>query len=142
MDKIVFELDGREYEPYQLSNKQILRLLKSDDLTDTGHETLMRLVMNRFEYDLCPKAGEGDDEVFARFFSNYVNNCGHDRHKAAEKTATDHRTLQSNMFDLCMAYIKELAESYENGWYDARNEYAVTTSKMIIDHLKEMKRPY
>lgn len=131
MEKIVFEIDGREYEPYQLSNEQILRLLKSDDLTDSGHDKLMELVMNRFEYDLCPKGGETRDDVFARFFSNYVNRCPNDFKRAANAMGREHRYLQSEMFKFCMEYIKVLAEHYDNGCYDPRNEWACRTANSI-----------
>lgn len=138
MEKIVFEIDGREYEPYQLSNEQILRLLKSDDLTDNGHDTLMKLVMNSFEYDLCPKGGETNDEVFARFFSNYVNHCPNNFKRAAKAMGREHRYLQSEMFKMCIEYIKVLAEHYNNNCYDPRNEWACSTAYSIINEFNTL----
>lgn len=132
MEKVTFEIDGRDYEPYQLSNEQILRLLKSDDLTDSGHDTLMGLVMNRFEYDLCAKSGETRDDVFARFFSNYVNRCPNDFKKAAKAMGREHRYLQSEMFKMCIEYFKVLAEHYDDGCYDPRNQWACKTAKTLI----------
>jgi hypothetical protein len=137
-----FNIDGREYESYQLSNGQLVKLIKSDDISDDDRKYLMSKLLSEFEYNLCPRIDETDDDVFARFFSNYVNNCGHDGRKAAAKMATDHRTLQNNMFKVCMEYIKVLAENAEKGWYDPRNEYAVKTSKKIIDFFKETNYPY
>ena len=138
MEKIVFEIDGREYEPYQLSNGQILRLLKSDDLTDSSRDTLMKLVMNRFEYDLCPKGGETNDEVFARFFSNYVNHCPNNFKRAAKAMGREHRYLQSEMFKMCIEYIKVLAEHYNNNCYDPRNEWACSTAYSIINEFNTL----
>ena len=54
----------------------------------------MEKALDRFENETCPRSGETDDDVFARFFGNYVNNCSHNERKAAEKMGTDHRTLQ------------------------------------------------
>lgn len=138
-----FELNGREYEDYELNNGQIVELLEGDhDVTDMGREFLMKKVYERFKSTLCPRSGETNDDVFARFFSDYVNNTLHDEKKAAEKMARDHRSLQSNMFKLFIAYIKILAENAKTGWFDERNEYAVKTSKKIIDFFKETKYPY
>ena len=65
-----FTLNGREYEDYQLSNEQIVELIEGDhDVTDMGHEFLMKKVYERFKYELCPKSGEDNDDVFARFLS-------------------------------------------------------------------------
>ena len=138
-----FELNGREYEDYELNNGQIVELLEGDhDVTDMGREFLMKKVYERFKSTLCPRSGETNDDVFARFFSDYVNNTLHDEKKAAEKMARDHRTLQSNMFKLFMAYIKILAENAKTGWFDERNEYACKTSQKMLDYLDSIKYPY
>ena len=136
-----FNIDGREYESYQLSNSQLVDLIKSDDISDEDKKYLMDKMLDQFEYNLCPRIDETNDDVFARFFSNYVNSCSHDGRKAAARMATDHRTLQSNMFNVCMEYIKVLAENAEKGRYDPRNEYAVKTSKKIVDFFNETNYP-
>jgi hypothetical protein len=141
MEKVTFEIDGREYEPYQLSNEQVLKLLKSDgDITKypTLHldsfqrAALEKIVMNRFEYDLCAKSGETRDDVFARFFSNYVNRCPNDFKRAAKTMGREHRYLQSEMFKMCIEYIKVLAEHYDEHCYDPRNQWACKTAKTLI----------
>jgi len=140
-----FTLDGREYEDYQLSNEQIVELLEGDhEVTDMGHEFLMKKVYERFKYDLCARKNEGEDndDVFARFFGNFVNGKCHDKKKVANKMCREHRYLQNEMFKVCLEYIKQLAENCENGWYDPRNQYAAETSKKIIDYFKEIDYPY
>lgn len=136
-----FTIKGREYESYELSNEQVLDLLKSDgDITKypTLHldsfqrAELEKIVLNRFEYNLCPKGGETNDDVFAHFFSNYVNRCPNDFKKAASAMGRDHRYLQSEMFKMCIEYIKVLAEHYDNGCYDPRNQWACKTAKTLI----------
>jgi len=130
-----FTLHGREYESYQLSNGAILELLEGNTIDNKQREYLTEKVLERFKSDLCPRYGEGTDEVFARFFSDYVNRCPNDFKKAARAMGREHRYLQSEMFKMCLAYIKVLSEHYESGCYDPRNEYAVRTSKEIVDFL-------
>ena len=138
-----FTLNGREYEDYQLSNEQIVELIEGDhDVTDMGHEFLMKKVYERFKYELCPKSGEDNDDVFARFFGNFVNGKCHDKKKVADLMCREHRYLQNEMFKVCLEYIKKLAENCENGWFDPRNQYAAETSKKIIDYFKEIDYPY
>lgn len=140
-----FTIDGREYEDYQLSNEQIVRLIEGDnEVTDMGHEFLMKKVYERFKYDLCARKNEGEDsdDVFARFFGNFVNGKCHNKKKVAEKMCREHRYLQNEMFKVCLEYIKKLAENCEKGYYDPRNQYAAQTSKKIIDFFKETNYPY
>ena len=138
-----FTIDGREYESYQLSNEQILRLIKDDTKAcSEDRDFLMEKVLERFEYDLCPRSGENDDDVFARFFGNFVNGKLHSKEHVAEMMCREHRYLQNEMFKVCLEYIKLLAENYEKGFYDGRNQYAAQTSKKIIDYFKEIDYPY
>ena len=85
---------------------------------------------------------ENDDDVFVRGFSDFVNGKINSKRRVAELMSQEHRYLQSEMFKVCLEYIKKLAENCEKDWYDGRNEYACKTSKMIIDHFKEIDYPY
>lgn len=138
-----FNIDGREYVDYQLSNEQIVRLLEGDyEITDMGHDFLMKKILERFKHNLCPKSGENMDDVFARFFGDFVNGKCNSKRKVAELMACEHRYLQNEMFKVCLEYIKKLAENCEKGCYGPRNEYACKTSKKIIDNFKEDNYPY
>lgn len=132
MEKIVFEIDGREYEPYQLSNEQIVKLIEGGTLMGGEKAFLMAKAYERFKYDLCAKGGETRDDVFARFFSNYVNRCPNDFNRAANAMGREHRYLQSEMFKFCVEYMKVLAKHYDNGCYDPRNKWACKTAKTLI----------
>ena len=131
-----FEIDGREYENYQLSNEQIVRLLEGDyEVTDMGHDLLMQTVYERFKNECCPKYGETNDNVFVRSFSRFVNGrCGN-KEKVAELMCNEHRYLQTQMFYVCLAYIRKLAENMEKGNFDLRNMYACQTAKQMIEAL-------
>lgn len=142
METKKFNIDGREYETYELSNRQMLDLIKGNEISDDDRNFLMGKVLDRFEYDLCPKNDETNDEVFVRFFSNFVNGSMRSKENVAEKMSLEHRYLQSEMFKVCMEYIVKLAKNCERGYYDGRNEYACKTAKIIIDHLDEIDYPY
>ena len=131
-----FEIDGREYEDYQLSNEQIVRLLEGDyEVTDMGHDFLMEKVLERFKNECCPQYGETNDNVFVRSFSRFVNGrCGN-KEKVAELMCNEHRYLQTQMFYVCLAFIRKLAENMENGNFDLRNQYACQTAKQMIEAL-------
>ena len=137
-----FNIDGREYASYELSNGQIARLIEDDPYASDDKEFLMDVVFNRFRSDLCPKSGENMDDVFARFFGNFVNGKLTSKKHVAEVMCREHRYLQNEMFKVCLEYIKLLAENCENGRFDPRNEYAAQTSKKIIDYFKEIDYPY
>lgn len=137
-----FNIDGREYASYELSNGQIARLIEDDPYASDDKEFLMDVVFNRFRSDLCPKCGENTDDVFARFFGNFVNGKLHSKKHVAEVMCREHRYLQNEMFKVCLEYIKLLAENCEKGCFDPRNQYAAQTSKKIIDYFKEIDYPY
>ena len=130
-----FKVDGRELEAYQLSNEQIVRLLDSEDITDMGYDFLMEKVLERFKNECCTQYGETNDNVFVRSFSRFVNGrCGN-KEKVAELMCNEHRYLQTQMFYVCLAYIRKLAENMEKGNFDLRNMYACQTAKQMIEAL-------
>lgn len=131
-----FIIDNREVADFNLTNNEMVELLNSSSTTDEEKEQLKNLIVSRFQHNLCRYAGETEDDVFARFFSNFVNGRMNSKRKVAEKMANDHRYLQSEMFKVCLEYIKVLAEHNENGYYDGRNEWACKTSGKIVELLK------
>lgn len=140
----MFNIDGRSYADYELSNEQIVSLVDGDTLGSEDKKYLMEKAYQRFKYDLCARKNEGEDsdDVFARFFGNFVNGKCHSKKKVAEKMCREHRYLQNEMFKVCLEYIKKLAENCEKEWFDGRNKYACETSKKIIDYFKEIDYPY
>jgi hypothetical protein len=71
-----------------------------------------------------------------RMFSDFVNVMAHDREEFAETVCTEHRYLQQEMFMAMLKCIDGWADTYDSGYYDARNEYAVKASKAMIEGLK------
>ena len=100
-----------------------------------GHDFLMEKVLERFKNECCPQYGETNDNVFVRSFSRFVNGrCGN-KEKVAELMCNEHRYLQTQMFYVCLAFIRKLAENMENGNFDLRNQYACQTAKQMIEAL-------
>ena len=137
-----FTIDGREYEAWELSNEQIAKLIEEEPNGSEKRNALTEIMIGRFKSDLCAKAGETRDDVFARFFGNFVNGKLTSKKHVAEVMCREHRYLQNEMFKVCLEYIKLLAENCEKGWFDPRNQYAAQTSKKIIDYFKEIDYPY
>lgn len=150
-----FTINGREKKDFELTNQELVDLIRDENTTQEDKDILVEKMTSRFEYDLCPhrREGETENDVFARFFSNYVNGKTEPvkmltedyktewvdgRKAAAMKMAQDHRYLQNEMFKVCLEYIKILAENCDKGYYDPRNEWACKTSKEMIDHLKDI----
>ena len=137
MKTMKFNVNGREKASYELSNKELVELIKSDITTEEQRTFLTQKMLERFEYDRCPHdGGETEEDVFVRFFSNFVNGKCNNKQKVAQGMAREHRYLQQEMFKVCMEYIKILAENVNKDHYDPRNEWACKTSKIMIDHLK------
>ena len=131
-----FTVDGRELEAYQLSNRQMVDLIKNDTKAYSDErEYLLDKMLDRFENECCPNYGENNDNVFVRQFSSFVNGKCSNKENVAELMAREHRYLQSEMFFVCLAYIRKLAENYDNDCYDLRNEYACRTAKQMISAL-------
>lgn len=130
-----YNVNGRECETWNLSNEELLSLYKDGEYK--GDEGLLKAILNRFECDLCRKSGETNDDVFARFFSNFVNGKMRSPKEVAKKMVQDHRYLQQEMFKVCIEYIKILAENYGKGWFDGRNEWASKVSAQIVEDCKE-----
>ena len=131
-----FTVDGRELEAYQLSNRQMVDLIKNDERACSDErEYLLGKMLDRFENECCPMCGENNDNVFVRQFSSFVNGKCSNKENVAELMAREHRYLQSEMFFVCLAYIRKLAENMKKGNFDLRNAYACHTAKQMIEAL-------
>lgn len=114
MERKKFTIDGREYEDYQLSNEQIVRLLESEDITDTEHEYLMKKVLERFKYDACKRSGEENEDLFARQFSDFVNGKCHDKKRVAntfaESTDTCRMKCSKCVLNILRCWLRTVRE--------------------------------
>ena len=130
-------INGRELEPYQLSNEELLEIVNDENRPQEEKELATNKIIERFKFDLCKKPGETDNNVFVRLFSDFVNGKCHDKRDVAELMAREHRYLQQEMFKVCLEYIKKLSENFQQGYYDLRNEWTCKTSNIITEAMKE-----
>ena len=77
------------------------------------------------------------DQIFADTFSDYVNGSMRSPKEVAKLMANDHRHLIQEKFKVCLEYIKVLAENYQKGYYDPRNEWACQTSDKIVKAMEK-----
>ena len=115
-------------KPYELSNNELYDLF-----IETHDLNIINEIVNRFKHDLCKREGESNEDVFARLFDDFANGRLSDYDKVAERMVQSHRYIQGEMFWICMAYVRKLAECYSKGWFDARNERACKTAKRIVE---------
>lgn len=148
-----FNVNGREVEWYHLTDNEIAELLEKEDTSSEDREFLNKFMFDRFKSECCANPGETSNDVFVRQFSEHVNGritgekvydreTGKDKwiggaEACARKMAREHRYLQQEMFKVCLEYIKVLAENYENGIYDNRNEWSCQISKDFVDYCNE-----
>ena len=133
-------LNGNEYATYEVSNETLVEIVRDCKGNENNLRLATETIVERFKNTLCKRNGEGNEEIFARIFSEFVNGKIGNKHKVAEMMAREHRYLQNEMFKVCLGYIEVLAENCEKKYYDPRNQYAVRTSKKIIDFLND--KPY
>lgn len=77
------------------------------------------------------------DVEFAKQFGNFVNGGMSRATTVAAQMAKDHRYCQSQMFDVCMEYLKVLAHNYRKGYYDGRNEYACQMAQEMLSKAQD-----
>lgn len=142
MESKKYVIDGREYADFELSNEQLIGLIEGNTLMGSEKAVLKEKVIERFKHNCCARSGEDNDDVFARQFGNFVNGKMCSYKKVGELMCREHRWLQNEMFKVFLAYVKKLAENYENGCFDGRNEYAAMTSSKIIEYFKRINYPY
>lgn len=66
------------------------------------------------------------DTAFAREFEKFVNGRMYSAEATGREMANAHRYLQQEMFKVCLASVGQLAKNYQHGYYDERNEWAIT----------------
>ena len=78
------------------------------------------------------------DADIVKEISNYVNSYRSDYKEFARLMSYEHRTLQQQFTKLCIAWLKELAETES---YDLRNEESIKFAQSIKDKLDKANLP-
>lgn len=74
-------------------------------------------------------------QQMAEHFSNFVNVSTHDTDEFSNAVTSDHRFLQQEMFYSMLKCIEKWSAANDNKQFDARNEYTVKASKVMIQAL-------
>ena len=87
-----------------------------------------------FEATKEPK--DNKEQQLAIHITDMLN--GYFDHKVfVEQMSREHRTLQSDFTNLCLAWLFKCREMYEEDRYDGRNEYACKSGKILMDYLEK-----
>lgn len=72
---------------------------------------------------------------FGEEILDFVNNMCHSNKDVANTIAHAHRYFQSETFELVCEILRSLADNSENGFTDARNDYACFMAKEMLSAL-------
>ena len=81
------------------------------------------------------------EQTFVECFSRFVNGQMDSASKVGNALANDHRYLVNEKGKVVFAFLERLADDYQKGHYDQRDEWACRLAAETIEHLEE-KRMY
>lgn len=73
--------------------------------------------------------------VKAKAISELINDCSYSPRVVGCELSTDHRCLQAEFGRTAIHFLGCLAENYDRGHYDGRNEYECRCAKIMISAL-------
>ena len=76
-------------------------------------------------------------ENVAESLGDLVNNTLFDSENFVDRVMTQHRHLQHKIFLMMLDTMKRWEAMGEIGMFDARNEYPVAASKVILDSMRK-----
>ena len=76
-------------------------------------------------------------DIKAKAISELINDCSYSPRRVGCELSTDHRYLQSEFGRTAIHFLGCLAENYDKGYYDGRNEYECKCAKIMISALIE-----
>ena len=65
-----------------------------------------------------------DAKVAIGAITKYANRAGHNKKALVDRLDSEHRTLQHEVVAFIAGYLWRLAHNYDEGYYDARNQFA------------------
>lgn len=75
--------------------------------------------------------------VKAKEISELINDCSYDSRRVGCELSTDHRYLQSEFGKTAIHFLGCLAENYDKGFYDGRNEFVCKCAKIMMSALQD-----
>ena len=77
------------------------------------------------------------EQAFVEGFSRFVNGQMGAAAKVGDALANDHRYLVNEKGKVVFAFLERLADDYQKGHYDQRDEWACRLAAETIEHLVE-----
>ena len=77
------------------------------------------------------------EQTFVEGFSRFVNGQMGSAAKVGDALANDHRYLVNEKGKVVFAFLERLADDYQKGRYDQRNEWVCRLAAETIEHLVE-----
>ena len=78
-----------------------------------------------------------NEKAFVEFFSRFVNGQMCSASEVGNALADDHRYLINEKGKVVFAFLERLANDYQKGRYDQRNEWVCRLAAETIEHLEE-----
>lgn len=79
---------------------------------------------------------DNKEKELAGVITDAINGC-FSKKKFCEAMGREHRYLQYEFTEMCVWWFEKLAEMYEQGNYDGRNEHACELGKKITEFLNK-----
>lgn len=83
-----------------------------------------------------------NEQAFVECFSRFVNGQMGSAAKVGNALADDHRYLINEKGKVVFAFLERLANDYQKGRYDQRNEWVCQLAAETIEHLVENRMYY
>ena len=111
-------------------------------MSAANRESIIRRVINiKSKNTMDSKKLSEKEQTFVECFSRFVNGQMGSASKVGNALANDHRYLVNEKGKVVFAFLERLADNYQKGHYDQRDEWAFRLAAETIEHLEE-KRMY
>ena len=111
-------------------------------MSAANRESIIRRVINiKSKNTMDSKKLSEKEQTFVECFSQFVNGQMGSASKVGNALANDHRYLVNEKGKVVFAFLERLADDYQKGHYDQRDEWACRLAAETIEHLEE-KRMY
>lgn len=121
----------------ELNKLKLLRKFTLDKESDTKVRVKMTDCWGNISYFEATKEPKVEKEKQLAGTITDAINGSFSKKEFCEAMSKEHRYLQYEFTELCLWWFEKLAEMYEQGNYDGRNEYACRTGKEITEFLNK-----
>ena len=121
----------------ELNKLKLLRKFTLDKESDTKVRVKMTDCWGNISYFETTKEPKVEKEKQLATAITDAINGSFSKKEFCKAMSKEHRYLQYEFTELCIWWFEKLAEMYEQGNYDGRNEYACRTGKEITEFLNK-----